>query len=105
MSNTIWPDNITVEVLKEVYKERRRQKQLKEAGKFAWTLSDSETNSRKFAVLAEEVGEVAKEVTEEMIEDDKGESQEKVKAIRKKIRTELIQVAACAVAWAESLEK
>lgn len=53
-------------------------------------------NAIKLAVLTEEVGEVAKEVYTSAVFD----SDEDTIA---KLRTELVQVAAVAVAWAESL--
>lgn len=91
------------DALDDVGAERLRQEQLCAAGKFPHTCATSAlTMPEKLAVLAEEFGEVSHEVTEcinrralrenEITEDE-----------RKRLREELIQVAAVAVAWAESL--
>jgi NTP pyrophosphatase (non-canonical NTP hydrolase) len=93
--------------------ERNRQEQLKQNGKFLWTCADnhgSHDNERKLAVLSEEVGEVAHEVTDEMIfldklEKDPCEADHILKAYRSRLRAELVQVAAVCVAWIEALDK
>lgn len=75
-------------VLKEVAAERERQHALWD-GKHRWGEGDCSADlpfGVKLAVLFEEVGEVARAVL------DKSEGG---------LRTELIQVAAVAVAWAE----
>lgn len=102
----------TENVVEEVLRERRRQEQLKAAGKFLWSCSDDSfklpdggtgavTSSDKLAVLSEEFGEAAREVTEILIKASKGEDPNgNYCALRK----ELIQVAAVCVAWVESLE-
>ena len=116
MGYTIWPDGICGEVVEEVYKERARQERLREAGKFLWTCADPKIDdARKLAVLAEEFGEAAREVTDAMIASDKSRTREdrawdeaeaaKIAVHRAKLREELIQVAAVAVAWAESLPR
>lgn len=106
MGFTVWPDGVTGDVVREVYEERGRQERLRESGKFEWTLADpKQSNARKLAVLAEEFGEVSREVTEEIIIQDQGTAQGRLMVTREKLRAELIQVAACAVAWAEALEK
>lgn len=88
----------THEVLDEVDTERRRQEDLKLEGRFTHTCADSElTPSEKVAVLAEEFGEVAHEVTESI----GNHSELDLTALRK----ELIQVAAVAVAWVECLDR
>ena len=109
----------THETVDEVIEERARQEELCRSGKFPWTCAhrthrgDMILNAEKLAVLAEEFGEVSREVTEEMIALDKSRTREgrtwdegaadKARVIRDRLRTELIQVAAVAVAWAESL--
>ena len=97
MGYTIWPDGPTGEAVEAVYRERGRQEDLCAAGKFPHTCAsrDGLTNPQKLAVLAEEFGEVAKHVTEEVISADR--------LNREKLRAELIQVAAVAVAWSEAL--
>ena len=53
-------------------------------------------NERKFAILAEEVGEVARELNEAVIHDRPAD--------RDKLVKELIQVAAMAGTWVQALE-
>ena len=76
-------------VLALVERERERQEELKECGKFAATCADEIPAGEKLAILVEEVGEVAREVCE--------------RGARAELLEELVQVAAVAVAWAESL--
>lgn len=95
MNDTWTQDNI----LARVKTERRRQERLREDVKFAWSCATTDpavSNSDKLAVLAEEFGEVARHVAEELIDSRRLE--------RAKLQKELIEVAAVAVAWAESLE-
>lgn len=97
----------TAFALSEVHKERWRQEQLKEAGKFPWSCADvidPDTNcaipyAAKLAVLAEEFGEVASIVCKLQ-----AGREEAAQVSAKDLREELIQVAAVAVAWAESIE-
>lgn len=103
--------------IQAVITERARQAVLKNAGKFAFTCADTGiTDSEKLAVLAEEFGEVSREVCEAVIEERRaypGEDPELVLScmlrtrnrLKKKLREELIQVAAVAVAWCEALDK
>lgn len=92
----IWPDGPTGDVLLEVYRERVRQDELKVAGRFPHTCADAELSpGEKLAVLVEEVGEVARALSE-----DAGNANDKHGV---ELRRELVQVAAVAVAWAESL--
>jgi len=85
-----------VKALAEIYKERLRQEELKAAGRFSFTCADDGLSlGEKLAVLGEEFGEVARAVLEAM---------EKVNDVHGvNLRKELIQVAAVAMAWAESL--
>lgn len=91
-------------VLTAVYSERLRQEALRNAGKFAYTCADRWSGdegvpippAEKLAVLAEEFGEVARAVCELQPGDTE---------TRSRLRDELIQVAAVAVAWVESLEE
>lgn len=98
------------DALQDISKERYRQEELRKLGKFDWTCADPlQSNTRKLAVLAEEFGEVAHEVTEEIIVLDKlakdpCEANHIKKAYRDRLRKELIQVAAVCVAWVEGLE-
>jgi hypothetical protein len=74
-------------ILFEVAKERERQKELIASGVIPFACEEPLTMpGYKLSVLAEEFGEVAKAMLEEG-----------------NLREELIQVAAVAVAWAESL--
>lgn len=82
------------EILGEVFEERTRQEQLVQAGKFDWTCADpNQPDVAKLPVLVEEVGEVARCLCD-MAKDPEW---------REKLREELVQVAAVAVAWVEAL--
>ena len=88
-------------VFARISAERGRQKLLYLTGKITFdcasTLPDP---NRKFRVLTEELGEVAKELDKlEQLRDRRGE-----KFVLEDLRDELVQVAAVAVAWLESLE-
>lgn len=84
-------------ILDDIVEELSRQKSLKQAGKFAYTCADLEMNHlERFAVLGEEFGEAAHEVNE-------GNGGRPID--EKKLRTELVQVAAVCVAWIEALDK
>lgn len=85
-------------VLIEVGAERFRQEQLKAEGKFDFTCADPELGHlAAAAVLQEEVGEVAREVLAmQGLVRETGD--------RARLRKELIQVAAVAVAWIEALD-
>jgi hypothetical protein len=90
-----------VEVITALVNERERQEKLKLEGRFQFTCADSElSNSEKLIVLLREIGEVAHAVN---ISGDKRESLLQQQHLSL-LRTELIQVAAVAVAWAESIE-
>ncbi len=96
-------------IMTDIGKERKRQNDLKKAGKFAWTNADSSSHmvcltsttgigaACRMAVLSEEVGEVARHVCETMIQADRYQPRE--------LKKELIQVAAVAVAWIEAIDK
>lgn len=76
--------------LDSILHERARQEQLRREGKFPFTCADPEiADVLKLPVLGEEFGEVAKAMNE-------GDADA--------LREELIQVAAVAVAWIESLD-
>ncbi len=104
----------TDHVLNEVRDERQRQEQLVKAGKFLWTCAANEalrnklersiTNAEKLAVLAEEFGEAAREVTEEIIGRDRGDTMHAERSIER-LRKELVQVASVCVAWVEAIDK
>lgn len=85
-------------ILNEVFDERVRQERLRHEGKFAYTCASPEmTHAERFAVLGEEVGEAGHEVNEGV---GPGRSID-----LKKLRKELIEVAAVAVAWVEAIDK
>jgi len=82
----------TLAVLADVRAERLRQEDLVAAGAFRWTCASRDpeiTDSYRLAVMTEELGEVARHVVEET----SGPA----------LREELVQLAAVAVAWAESI--
>jgi hypothetical protein len=97
------PDGFTGDVLYEVYMERQRQEALKETGKFFWTCADpNQSGVRKLAVLGKEFGKITYEVAERMGLEDRHPGHE---AQQLWLYEALIQAAAVAVAWAESLAK
>lgn len=86
-------------VLEDIRKERLRQEKLREAGKFQYTAADLECpDLDRMSALMEEVGEAATASMEERKtatpRDGKPSS----------LRKELIQVAAVACAWVESID-
>jgi hypothetical protein len=102
----------TAFILTKVAAERRRQDELVVRGKFPWNCAfDGPPYAEKLAVLEEEVGEVAREVTEHMITRDKYATDPHLKVMpphreefyRKRLLEELVQVAAVCVAWSEHL--
>lgn len=93
----------TLHIFKEIILERLRQEELREKGVIKWTLADAVVPSsdevildaERLAVLAEEFGEVSQEVCRGLnngVVDDQA------------LRAELIQVAACCVAWIEHID-
>lgn len=84
------------EAFQAIRKERNRQEDLVTAGRFAWTCADPlAIEEAKLAVLMEEVGEVARVLCDKL-----KHSPAEVAVL---LRGEIIQVAAVAVAWLESL--
>jgi NTP pyrophosphatase (non-canonical NTP hydrolase) len=95
-----------------IYGERVRQQRLKEEGRFLYTCADTIglTPSQKYVVLAEECGEVARVLlnlnalaTDFKVENRSAEAHHAALAVM--LKKELIEVAAVAVAWLESLEQ
>lgn len=87
----------TQTVVDLVVAERERQDRLKAEGRFAFTCADRDGlhDTEKLAVLTEVVGEVARAVLElKSLVNASGNTD---------LRAELVQVAAVAVAWLESL--
>jgi hypothetical protein len=83
-------------VINEITDERFRQEKLRVEGRFAHTCADPDVDEGyKMCVLIEEVGEVGRALMEKM-----GKIGDRH---NKDLRKELIQVAAVAMAWAESL--
>ena|SRR3990167_8671199 len=83
------------QVAAAVKREIWRQDSLARAGKFGGThILPSGPDHARLAVVMEEVGEVAREINETLM------GRENPGALSK----ELIQVAACCVAWAAALE-
>jgi NTP pyrophosphatase (non-canonical NTP hydrolase) len=105
-------ESIAQTALEAVARERLRQDELVRRGKFSWNCAfDGPAYSEKLAVLMEEVGEVAREVTEHIITRDKYTADSKLLVMpehreehfRERLKKELIQVAAVCVAWVEHL--
>lgn len=79
-----------------VNRERGRQERLAATGRFPHTIADSRiTHDRRLAILVEEVGEVSKRLNEL-----EASSHVHYDA---HLAQELVQVAACAVGWLETL--
>lgn len=77
-------------------RERGRQDRLQAQGKFRYTIADSRIgHDRRLSILTEEVGEVAKRLNQLELLTHVHYDPELV--------AELVQVAACAVGWLESL--
>lgn len=88
---------MTGDVLTCIAAERLRQERLKAAGRFKFTPADlGLSDPERLAVLAEEFGEVAREVAERVA----GKTTDFAK-----LRAELVQVAAVAVAWVEFIDR
>lgn len=91
-------------ILADIILERGRQDALRDAGKFAKTLADTDaarggplSPCECLTVCSEEFGEVA-----EIVADAIGKPSEALD--REHLREELIQLAACCVAWVEQLD-
>jgi hypothetical protein len=86
------------DVFAAIHAERERQAELLRKGQIGFDVAHPLPDARrKFRVLLEEVGEVAKEC-------DQLEQTPKSRTVWPFLREELIQVAAVCVAWLESLE-
>ena len=89
-----------------IAEERERQEQLRESGKFLYTCASPDfiafTHFGRATVLGEEFGEVCRAALDvERIAEGRNDHS----AARAKLRAELIQTAAVAVAWLESLDQ
>src|SRR5580658_7380273 len=104
------------DALEAVSRERLRQEELRKSGKFLWTCASHRHDpgstvpvsyAEKLVVLMEEIGEVAREVVEWGITTDKYAADptlmkmppHREQYFRDRLRNELVQVAACCVAW------
>ena len=88
-------------VVMDVVKERMRQDELKNAGRFKFTCADDGLlDTERLAILVEEVGEASRAVlnAQRLVDD-------KMVFAELELKKELVQVAAIAVAWLEYLEK
>lgn len=102
---TFYSREKTLAALQSIMYERDRQEQLKKEGKFEYTCADpvhSISNYRKATILGEEMGEVCNAVNEidNCLHRSDGLGCDQARIA---LRNELIQVAAVAVAWVESL--
>lgn len=76
-------------ILQDIIAERRRQNQLKAEGRFPCTMDEPEmTNLTRLAVLGEEYGEVCRALQDQP----------------SNLRTEIVQLGACCVAWLQYLD-
>ncbi len=88
-----------VDAVRLILKERQRQDQLRDAGRFPFTCADDGLDdAQRLAVLTEEVGEVARCLCERINGNVTLEGPYQ-------LRNELVQVAAVAMAWIEYLER
>lgn len=94
-----------VNVCNDIARERDRQEQLKAAGKFTASCADNISEGAKLKIVAEEFGEVAREVCELDAELHPELTEQQKAQIRANLRKELIQLAAVSVAWLESMEE
>jgi len=93
----------------QIITERRRQNKLVETCDLPWNCSNSDiSSSRKVNVLVEELGEIAQIV--DKLENPPahkrwidGRTDEARRRQIRHLRTEITQLAACCVAWLESL--
>lgn len=92
------------DIIKAIIAERKRQEQLRRAGKFAHTCADPIPNNIKLAILTEEHGEIAREVCECSQVLHPGIKPSKIGKIHRRLKKELVQSAAVCVAWLESME-
>jgi hypothetical protein len=89
------------DVRERITAERERQNALFAEGQIGFNCSSRIVDpARKLRVLTEEIGEVAQAI--DLLENPKPFS--RVKAVQVNFREELVQVAAVAVAWLESME-
>lgn len=95
----IRPSSSRQTILLDIVAERLRQDVLCARGKFAATLAHDSplTPSDKLVVLAEEFGEVAEIIADSLAA--------RCPPDVAHLRQELIQVAACCVAWVENLDR
>lgn len=90
-----------LEVFAKIAAERQRQRELFHAGKISFSCQSVLPDpNRKLRVLMEEVGEVAQELDRlEQCRDKRAE-----RFVLEDLEAELVQVAAVATAWLESLQ-
>lgn len=98
-------------VINAIWLERLRQQDLFRAGKFSFNCATMGIlPDRKLRVVMEELGEVAQAIDAlECAVQKPSESEDafvrRLKKLRAELRAEITQVAACCVAWLESLEE
>lgn len=77
-------------VFDDIRDEHIRQRELKEAGRFPYLITDHEMSDlTRLAILTEELGEVARAIQDEP----------------DNLRAELVQLAACCVAYVQWLDR
>lgn len=97
-------------VFELIIKERERQDLLRKQGKHPWSMNNVDVDDRrKLTVLAEEFGKIAMAVCKQTQCVDgckEGDDVHKeLEAIEENLTEELVQVAACCVAWLESRQE
>ncbi len=99
-------------IFENILDERKRQEDLRKEGKFLHTCaSDGITSADRLAILSEEHGEIARDVNEIQVANAKRNAtgdvtwNQDIAARKRHARKELIQLAACCVAWVEYLDR
>lgn len=89
---------IGAKIFKAIFEERKRQEELKAQGRFQLSCADTGiSHMENYSVLGEEVGEVGHVLNESLGSNGVFDLL--------KLQTELIQVAAVAVAWLEKVDR
>jgi hypothetical protein len=109
---TMTPDSqllpTSVSVLRAVARERIRQEELRAQGRFPYTAASPDCPEHlRLAALTEEFGEVGRAICERDIQQAQAPglvAAGALLAMQAQLRTELVELAAVAVAWAEALD-
>jgi len=95
-------------VLDLIWLERLRQQQLLREGKFTFSCATVGIDpDRKLRVCTEELGEIAEAIDKLEIASlaSTAKTRPQIKSARAHLRDEIVQLAACAIAWLESIQE